>query len=306
MKALSSAMLALTVAALPIVGMPDTGPKTLKALDGTVRYGSSATPSNKLAKNASTALSDDDYTQTLAKSKATITLPDSSVVLVGENSDVQMQSFDNSSGTNTANFVLVGKVRFQVEHPAGAKASYTFKTPTGQIAVRGTVGDIFATPAQGTTPGALQVNVYALTDPALPVQVTLVNGQVFTLAAGQSLVVTSAAGTLVGSVGAVSNSTFAPFTQLGAPVNATSLGITSTATATAATAAGTTAAATAAAAAAVGGAAIITTTAANSNKNNTQPPATPAPTSTSVPITVNGHPHIQIGRPLTRPTPAVN
>lgn len=303
MKALSSAMLALTIAALPIVCSPQSSDKTLKNVNGTVTYGAAQNPTSKLAKNASTSLNDNDWTKTAVSSKATLTLPDSSVVMIGENSDVQMKSFDNAGGTNAASFYVVGKVRFQVEHPAGAKANYTFQTPTGQIAVRGTIGDIFSTLGQGGGPGGLQVNVYALTNPALPVQVTLVNGQVFTLAAGQSLVVTSAAGALVGSVGAVSNSTFAPFSQLGAPANASSLGITSATTTTAA--AGTTAAAaagsaaaTTAAAAAVGAAAVVTT--ASNTKNNSTPPATPTPTpspspipqptSTSVPITISGHP----------------
>ena len=321
MKALSSAMFALAIAALPIVGSPANSDKQLKSVDGTVTYGATKNPTTKLAKNAQTTLSDNDWTETLASSKAQLTLPDSSVVLIAENTDVQMRSFDGASGTNTANFWVVGKVRFQVEHPGGAKANYTFQTPTGQIAVRGTVGDIFATLGQGGGPGGLQVNVYALTNPALPVQVTLVNGQVFTLAAGQSLVVTSTAGALVGSVGAVSNTTFAPFSQLGTPVNASSLGITTTtgaATGAAAGAASTAAATTAAAAIGAAAATAVVTS------NHSSPPApSPTPTSTSVPITISGHPAapnvpqavpappqppqmIRVPHPLTRPTPPVN
>jgi FecR protein len=345
MKALSSAMLALTIAALPIVSLPQAADKTLTAVEGNVTYGASATPTTKLARHASTQLSDNDYAATQANSKATVTLADSSVVTLGANSNVQMVHFDQAGGTNTARFVVVGKIRFKVEHPAGAKANYTFQTPTGQIAVRGTEGDIFSTLGQGGGSGGLQVNVYALTNPALPVQVTLVNGQVFTLAAGQSLVVTSAAGALVGTVGAVSNTTFAPFAQLGAPANASSLGITSvttTTTAAAGTAAAGTAAGTAAAtaaAAAVGAAAAATVVTSNNNKSTpaptptVAPTATPAPTSTSLPITISGHPAnsapasapvklpapisapvpgsvpvpgpIRIPNPLTRPTPPV-
>lgn len=321
MKALSSAMFALALAGLPIVSMSANGDKTLKTIDGTVTYGAQQNPTIKLAKNAQTSLSSNDWTQTLAKSMATLTMPDQSVVTIGENSDVQMQSFDDATGINTAKFVVVGKMRFEVKHPAGAKANYTFTTATGQIAVRGTVGDIFAQPG-----GGLQVNVYALSNPALPVQVTLVNGQVFTLAAGQSLVVTSAAGAIVGSVGAVSQSTFAPFAQLGAPVNASSLGITATTTTAASGAAAGAAASTAAAttaAAALGAAAAATAVTAGSNHNS--PPATPSPmpTGTSVPITINGRPatsqapqvaptppqppqNIRMPHPVTRPTPPVN
>jgi hypothetical protein len=210
-----------------------------------------------------------------------------------------MVSFDNSN-IATAKFVVVGKMRFTVNHPSGAKANYQFSTATGQIAVRGTIGDIFAQPG-----GGLQVNVYALSDPTLPVQVTLVNGQVFTLAAGQSLVATAAAGAVTASVTAVSQSMFVPFTELGAPANAGALGITAGAGVAGAGAAAATT--TAIVAGAVGAAAAATVI---SNSNNSSPSPAPTPTSTpsptpqpsttSVPITVNkATPHL----PGVRPTP---
>jgi len=66
-------------------------------------------------------------------------------------------------------------------------------TSTGQISLRGGEGDIIA-PADPN--GGLRVAIYSLSDPALPVQVNLVNGQVFTLAAGQTLEVTAVAGAI--------------------------------------------------------------------------------------------------------------
>ena len=223
-----------------------------------------------------------------------------------------MSSF-NQAAIAHATFVVVGKMRFTVNHPAGAQADYHFQTTTGEIAVRGTVGDIFA------SPNGLQVNVYAVSNAALPVQVTLVNGQVFTLAAGQSLVATAAAaGAVTASVTAVSQSMFTPFSELGAPANASSLGISATTT-TAGTAAGTTAATTAAtstvvttaAAGAVAAAAAVTTI-ANSNTPATPSPSpaptlapSPQPSTTSVPITVNKSNPMPApgGRPGMRPTP---
>lgn len=290
MKALSSSMLAVVLAALPIVCSPASTDKTLQTQDGTVTYGATQNPTTKLAKNASATLNDSDWAKTgTGNSKATVTLPDSSVVTMAADSQVQMQNFDNAGGTNTANFVVVGKVRFNVKHPAGAKASYTFSTPTGQIAVRGTEGDIFSQPGANGAPGGLQVNVYELTDPALPVQVKLVNGQVFTLSAGQSLVVTAAGGALVSAVGAVSQTTFAPFAQLGAPVNASTFGITATTAGTTAGAVGAAAASTTATvtatAIAVGTAAAVTT----ASNNSSSTPA-PKPTGTTVPITISGRP----------------
>jgi hypothetical protein len=271
--------------------------KLLQNQKGTVTYqnGSSTKP---LARNASVALADSDIAQTGASSLAAITLPDSSRVLMGSNSSVTLSSF-NQTTTATAKFVVVGKVRFQIEHPAGAAANYTFQTQTGQIAVRGTIGDIFANPS-----GGLQVNVYALSNPALPVQVTLVNGQVFTLAAGQSLVATAAGTTISAGVSTLSHALTTPFSELGSVPNAGALGLGTTAAA-----AGTTA--TAAAAAGVAGAAAAGTIISNSNKNASAPTPTPVPlpSTTAVPITVQSVPASQVPRPhvpgngLPRPRP---
>ena len=311
MKALSASVVALVLAAMPIVCSPASTDKTLENKSGQVLYGPTKTPTKSVARNGQVVLNDSDYAQTGANSIATITLPDSSIVTMAQNTNVQMQSFDAVG--NKANFYVVGKVRFDVRHPAGAAANYTFQTATGQIAVRGTIGDIAAlTNSSGAATG-LQVNVYALGSTALPVQVTLVTGQTFTLVAGQSLVVSAAAtGALVSSVGAVSNTTFAPFSQLGAPVNASSLGITSTTTTAAAGgaaggAATGAAATTTAVAATTVGAVAATTVLTQSKPTDTPSPspsptasatptpvptptATPTPSSTSVPIVIQNQP----------------
>jgi len=281
MKALSASLLTVLLALMPLSASPADSSKTLQNVKGSVTYGPGNPPPNKLAIKAQATLSDNDYALTGPESLATITLPDSSQIEMGSSASVQMVSF-NQTDIAHAKFVVVGKMRFTIQHPAGAKADYQFQTTTGQIAVRGTVGDIFAQPS------GMQVNVYALSNPALPVQVTLVNGQVFTLAAGQSLVVTGVAGALTGSVTAVSQSMFTPFSELGAPANAGSLGI--TAGAAGAGAAGAGAAGIAAGAAA---AAAAVTTISNNNAATPAPTATPtpappvpSPSTTSVPITV--------------------
>jgi hypothetical protein len=110
-------------------------------------------------------------------------LPDSSQVEVGAQSKVQL-AFFNAAVDNSAKFILYnGRVRFAVRHPQGAKANYTFTTTTGSVAVRGTQGDIGF-----DVDGSMRVNVYEVCDKNLPVEVTLKNGQTFTLNAGQSLV----------------------------------------------------------------------------------------------------------------------
>jgi hypothetical protein len=302
MKAISASLLAVLMALLPLTASPADSGKTLQNVKGSVTYGPGNPPATQLSFKASATLNDNDYAATAANSQATITLPDSSQILMGSNSNVQMVSF-NQTDMAHARFVVVGKMRFTVNHPSGAQADYRFQTTTGEIAVRGTIGDIFAQPG-----GGLQVNVYALSNPALPVQVTLVNGQVFTLAAGQSLVATAAAGSVTASVTAVSQSMFTPFTELGVPADAASLGITA---GTVGAGAGTGAATTTAIAAGAIGAAAAVTAIANGNKPAATASPSPQPSTTSVPITVNKSmqqappaPPFPGGRP--RPTPGAH
>jgi len=149
-------------------------------MHGEVSYKHSSGPATRLAPSSSTVIDDSDYAITGAASLAAIGLPDSSRVLVGADSNVQLASFDQTSVAH-AKFVVVGKVRFIVQHPQGAKADFTFATATGQVAVRGTEGDI---DAEGNN---LTVNVYEVCDPSTPVVISLVNGKAITLVAGQSL-----------------------------------------------------------------------------------------------------------------------
>ncbi len=307
MKALCASFLTVLFALLPVVASPADTDKTLQNNQGTVTYGVGPAPKTPLAVRANATLNDNDFAATGADSKATITLPDSSKIDMISNSSVQMVSFDRTANLSTARFVVVGKMRFTVEHPQGAKADYQFSTATGQIAVRGTIGDISANPT------GLQVNVYALSNPTLPVQVTLVNGQVFTLAAGQSLVATAAAGAVTASVTGITQSMFTPFSELGAPANAGSLGIAGT---TGAAAGGAAAGATTAIAGGALAAAAVTTTIVNSNSNTPSPAPTatatatptpsPQPSTTSVPITVQSAAPRTPGRPGARPTPGAN
>jgi ferric-dicitrate binding protein FerR (iron transport regulator) len=169
--------LAAVLCALPASAAND---KSLQNMKGVVSWQHAQGTSTPLALNATTVLNDSDYTITGAASLAAIGLPDSSRVLVGSDSKVQLASFNQVAGTN-AKFVVVGRVRFIVRHPQGAKADFTFQTVTGTVAVRGTEGDI---EQNGTN---LTVNVYEVCDPSQPVTVTTSNGQSFQLVAGQSL-----------------------------------------------------------------------------------------------------------------------
>ena len=163
MKALSSLLLVLAICVAMVIPSGAADDKQLLNTRGDVTYQQGTGAPKPVALNASVSLSNNDYALTGANSTAKITLPDSSQVLVGQNTKIQMLAFDQQPGLATASFFLYqGKTRFAVKHPGGAKANYTFQTSTGQIAVRGTEGDI------ALDASTLQVNVYALGDPNLP------------------------------------------------------------------------------------------------------------------------------------------
>ncbi len=166
-------------AALPAGASAD---KELQNVKGSVRYAHPHGAAQPLAPKAMVVLADRDVAITGAASLADVTLPDSSQVEVGADSRVQL-GFFNQTDIAHAKFVIYdGKVRFTVRHPQGAKASYTFATPTASIAVRGTQGDI------ESSADDLRVNVYEVCDPNEPVTVTTSGGASYDLHAGQSLV----------------------------------------------------------------------------------------------------------------------
>lgn len=227
MRRFIAALLCFTGVALSLApASPAAADKQLQNMKGSVSYQLASGAEQPVATRGSVVLQDSAFAITGAQSLGGIVLPDSSTVLLGSSTRVQLVSF-NQADIATANFVVAsGKVRFKVMHPRGARANYTFQTPTAQIAVRGTTGDV------DVQPNSLQVNVYELGDPSLPVQVTLTNGQVFTLHAGQSLFVHF--GILYGpqgqaNVAQVGRSTFQPFEEFGAPPNAAGLGLTTAA-----------------------------------------------------------------------------
>lgn len=283
---LCATFLTLLVPTAPTIAAAD---KQLQNVKGDVSYQLASGAQRPLAPRASVVLEDNASAITGSNSLGGIVLPDSSRVMIGASTKIQIGYFTQSAVASAKFFIPYGKVRFKVEHPKGARANYTFQTPTAQIAVRGTEGDI-----SSDASGNLQVNVYQVSNPNLPVQVTLSNGRVFTLGAGQSLTVGAVAGAVSASVSAVSQSTFTPFSQFGAPANGSSFGITAQ-TADVSVTAATTTAATASLttiAGAILGAFVVNTvvhTVENlSSHTPSSPAAPPAPSpSPSVPIVIH-------------------
>ena len=159
-------------------------PNQLENMKGSVSYQRSTAAAKSVALKATVSLLANDYAITGADSLAQLTMPDSSQISVGSDTKVQMTFFAQTNIATAKFIVYQGKTRFAVRHPSGAKADYTFQTPTGTVAVRGTQGDI----AYDQATQQLQVNVYEVCDPNNPVEVLTKGGQTLKVIPGQSFI----------------------------------------------------------------------------------------------------------------------
>jgi ferric-dicitrate binding protein FerR (iron transport regulator) len=198
---------------LTVAASADQAGILLTNLHGSVAYESYPSGDVRdVAPNANVVVKNDDVAKTGDRSMAAVTLPDSSKVILASDTAIKLDAFDAATIARAHFVVAYGKLRFRVEHPAGAKANYTFTTATGEIAVRGTEGDISADAFDG-----VRVNVYHLSDPSLPVHVTMIDGQSFDIPAGQKIWMRWQSGTLVGKVLPLTQAEIDRFSELGPP-----------------------------------------------------------------------------------------
>lgn len=203
--------LLLFFCAVPLLVHAD-GNKQLQSVKGSVSY-EHAHSAKPLAHSATIVLADSDFAITGDASIGAVVLPESSRVTLGSDTRVQL-AFFNQAQIASAKFVIYqGRTRFKIEHPNGKPANYTFQTPTAQIAVRGTEGDI------GVDGKDLVVNVYGLSDPNLPVVVTTEDGKKYVLKAGQQLLANWVNGQIQTTVDTLKEEAMAQFSEFGAPVS---------------------------------------------------------------------------------------
>jgi FecR protein len=216
MKVAGAAVLALGVVVAPRDALAADANKMLTNLKGSVTYERGGKES-ALVPAASVALASEDWTTTGTSSQARVLLPDSSRVTIASETRVQLARFDQADVAHAQFVVDRGRVRFQVEHPQGARADYTFKTTTANIAVRGTEGDIAA---DGDD---LTVNVYNTQSPDAPVEVTFTAGdqpgRVVRVFAGQSLVARLVDGVIQTQLAKITQAALDQFAELGVPTS---------------------------------------------------------------------------------------
>jgi ferric-dicitrate binding protein FerR (iron transport regulator) len=210
-----AALVSLTLAGS--AAFAQSADKTLTNVKGSVGYEHDGT-AHALVPSVKHSLVDNDYATTQDASQAQVALPDSSLITLGSDTRVQMAFFNQTDIANAKFVVYQGKTRFQVVHPAGAQSNYVFTTPTSNIAVRGTEGDI------DVEDNNLTVNVYnSNTTGAPPVQVTFTQGDkagtTVSVLPGQSLVANLVNGIIQSQVSALTQAAIDKFSELGVPTN---------------------------------------------------------------------------------------
>jgi SSS family solute:Na+ symporter len=207
--------LGLVLALASTGGVRADGNKQLTNVKGQVSYEHNGT-AHVLVPSVSHTVDDADYAITLAASQGQLALPDSSLVTLGSSTRVQLVFFNQTDIANARFVVLDGKTRFNIQHPAGVKANYLFVTPTTQIAVRGTEGDI------AVDGNALTLNVYN-SSLAEGVAVTFTAGDkagtTINVLAGQSLVANLVNGIIQSQVNKITQAALDQFSELGIPTN---------------------------------------------------------------------------------------
>jgi len=286
----SLALIAATIviAALPVRAATDN---ELRAVRGTSGYRIAVdAPFHRVFGRM--PLAGDALAITQAAANALVTLPDSSEVALGPNTTVRIGAFSDAAVSTPTTITLQnGALRFDVHHPAGARANYRFATPTSQIAVRGTIG-LYATGPQGDVVSCLEC--------ANGDVVVTVGTQTFALTSGETLfisltgVVTAAGGAAAATqafagTGLTTQATAAtPFTA--------SIGSSAVAGTAAIPASVLAPAAAGAAAAGIGAAAI--TSASHSTSPAAAPIVTPTPSSNAAPTPQ------PVITPVVTPTPS--
>ena len=184
----AAALAALAVLAGPARGADDN---VLRRDKGIVTY--KLKDANPQSLTGSIAVGDSVLASTSSATLATLQLADSSEIRIGDRTTVRVGDLRTAAGANPAGATIYlrnGAVRFNIQHPAGARANYRFITPTSQLAVRGTVGYFVH--------GATGDQIYCVT--CQDGDVTIVTkAQTFSIHSGQTLNVATRNGSVTGT-----------------------------------------------------------------------------------------------------------
>ena len=133
-------ILALMMLSLPALGMAQ-GTLTVSSSMGSVEWKPVTAAKFAPLTTAMQMVHVGDQIKTGPGSQLILTLPDSSYMVVSENSTITIQEFWAPGVRGLVN-LMMGKVRFYIQKLGGKPNPYSIQTPTALIAVRGTTFDV--------------------------------------------------------------------------------------------------------------------------------------------------------------------
>jgi len=259
---------AVSLSTLPSAAASD---KVLARVRGGVEYSLDGTGAKTIYTRL--VVPDDATAVTGPKSLATLTMPDSSEIDIGERTTVKIGAFNGiSSGKDNQITLNNGALHFIIRHPAGQNANYKFETPTSQIAIRGTEGFIIQN--AGGTQLSITSGTATLTSAATGVTVAVPAGTTGVVSASGAATVSTTTSTLsVSSISGTTSATSATASAGVAGAGGSAIG---------------SAAAIAGGAAAAAGVVVAATTSNNNNGSSPAPQQSPSSGGTPGPFIFDG------------------
>jgi hypothetical protein len=127
---------------VPSVGWSQQNFLQINSLSGKVEIRPGSSKTFHVLTNSVRQVQVGDEIHTGPGASVVLTLPDSSYMVVSENTDLTIRDFWSGGSVRNVVNVMLGRVRFYIEKVGGRPNPYRVQTPTALIAVRGTTFDV--------------------------------------------------------------------------------------------------------------------------------------------------------------------
>lgn len=134
----------------PSIGWSQNNVLKVSSLDGKVEIRSASSRNFQPLTNAVRQVQVGDEIHTGPDASVVLQLPDSSYMVVSQNTNLVIRDFWSGGSVRNVVNVMLGRVRFFIEKVGGRSNPYRVQTPTALIAVRGTTFEVNVDPSQYT------------------------------------------------------------------------------------------------------------------------------------------------------------
>jgi len=127
---------------VPSIGWSQSNILRVNSVGGKVEIRPGASKTFEALTNKDRQVHVGDEIHTGPGAQVVLTLPDDSYMVVQENTDLVIKDFWSEGSLRSVVNVMLGRVRFYINHFGGRPNPYQVETPTALIAVRGTTFDV--------------------------------------------------------------------------------------------------------------------------------------------------------------------